>query len=133
MGLDIYLYRYGIPQREDERLASEYEKASDKICKKIQEGREFYELTEVEKTKAHSQTMVVAKKLGLTGKYESHPDVKKVEKDSKKYPSHMFKIGYFRSSYNDGGINQVLQRIGLPTLGTIFGETKEDKYCFRPN
>jgi len=39
---------------------------------------------------------------------------------SQKHPKHMFKIGYFRSSYNDGGINSYLVRMGLPTLYEIF-------------
>lgn len=43
-----------------------------------------------------------------------------VELPSTKYPDHMFKIGYFRSSYNDGGINHVLRSMGLDDLYDIF-------------
>ena len=51
-----------------------------------------------------------------------------VEMDSKKYPSHMFKIGYFRSSYNDSGIDRVLNAQGLPTLNTIFEVPSSNYY-----
>ena len=43
-----------------------------------------------------------------------------VEFLSRKYPDHLFKIGYFRSSYNESGINYVLESRGLPTLWTVF-------------
>lgn len=43
----------------------------------------------------------------------------------------MFKIGYFRSSYNSGGINRVLANMGLPTLDEIMGAN--DNYVFQPN
>lgn len=55
-----------------------------------------------------------------------------IELDSKLYPEHMFKIGYFRSSYNDGGINSVLERMGVPTLYDIFPHS-DKKYQFKPN
>jgi hypothetical protein len=39
-----------------------------------------------------------------------------VEEPSAKYPEHYFKIGYFRSEYHENGINDVLDRLGLPNL-----------------
>lgn len=54
-----------------------------------------------------------------------------IELDSKLYPEHMFKIGYFRSSYNSGGINHVLENMGLPTLYDMFPH-KDDAYLFTP-
>jgi len=47
-------------------------------------------------------------------------DDKFIEFPSKKYPDHLFKVGYFRSSYNASGINYVLESRGLPTLWDVF-------------
>lgn len=55
-----------------------------------------------------------------------------VKKDSVKYPEHLFKIGYFRSSYNDDGINNVLKNFGLSDLYDIF-QPGQDEYEFAPN
>lgn len=51
---------------------------------------------------------------------------KAIELDSKKYPEHLFKIGYFRSSYNEGGVNSYLQRYGLKNLYEVFGVGDKD-------
>jgi hypothetical protein len=45
---------------------------------------------------------------------------------------HLFKIGYFRSSYNASGINRVAEDMGFPSLYEIF-DHDGDKYYFRPN
>lgn len=47
-------------------------------------------------------------------------------------PTHYFKVGYFRSSYNASGIDGVLRKAGIPNLGYIFGATGED-YEVRPD
>lgn len=41
-------------------------------------------------------------------------------KDSELYPEHLFKIGYFRSSYNDAGFNNVMRSMGFPDLYDVF-------------
>ena len=46
--------------------------------------------------------------------------------DSTRHPEHFFKIGYWRSSYNDGGINAVLRQYGLPDLYEMCGVDKND-------
>jgi hypothetical protein len=56
--------------------------------------------------------------------------ITKIENDSR-YPEHLFKIGYFRSSYNPGGINSVMERLALPTLYDIFDPG--DEYEFVPD
>lgn len=38
------------------------------------------------------------------------------EFDSQTDPTHLFKVGYFRSSYNEGGFNHIMRNLGLPTL-----------------
>jgi hypothetical protein len=54
-----------------------------------------------------------------------------IENTHPKYTDHYFKIGYFRSSYNGGGINNVLSNLGIPTLYYIF--SAKDKYKFKPD
>ena len=57
----------------------------------------------------------------------------RIERDSATYPEHMFKIGYFRSSYNSGGIQSVMNSmIGVRPLDYIF-EAKRDEYRVRPD
>ncbi len=43
---------------------------------------------------------------------------------SKVNPDHLFKVDYWRSSYNEGGINHVLENLGIPTLWEIAGVTE---------
>ncbi len=55
-----------------------------------------------------------------------------ISKSSEKYPDHMFKIGYFRSSYNDGGIERILSNLSIPTLKIIFDKQNDDD-IFQPD
>lgn len=55
--------------------------------------------------------------LAAEGELEDSVDVRL---DSKTAPEHYFKIGYFRSSYNRGGINSVLANLEIPGLYEIF-------------
>jgi hypothetical protein len=59
-------------------------------------------------------------------------DKKVEEQPSAKYPEHYFKVGYFRSSYNDAGINSYARRMELPSLFDIFGYGVEE-YKFKPD
>jgi len=52
-------------------------------------------------------------------------------RDSYKYPTHYFKIGYFRSAYNSWGLNSVLRRTIEKDLYYIF-EPPDKKYEFKP-
>jgi hypothetical protein len=61
----------------------------------------------------------------------SHKSGKTVELPSKKYPKHLFKIGYLRSSYNSGGLNNYLDRKGIDDLYWVF--QPNDRYEFVPN
>lgn len=76
-----------------------------------------------------------AKRAELAEQFEivdyHHKSVELIEIDSTKYPDHMFKVGYFRSSYNESGINSVLRDLGVHDLGAIFAPG--DEYEFTPN
>lgn len=51
--------------------------------------------------------------------------------DSKLYPEHLFKIGYFRSSYNGSGINLILLLRGFMCLYQLFDYSGD--HVFQPN
>lgn len=127
MGLDVYLYKYG-SYEETKNKEDNFVIASDLIWAKV--GKPYNELTEEERGAISKEINALAKHMGLD---EYGQDIKnkiKVEKNSTKYPEHMFKIGYLRSSYNDGGINSVLNGITGRTLNDIFLGTS---YCFKPD
>ena len=54
-----------------------------------------------------------------------------IELDFEKCPDHLFKVGYFRSSYNEAGFNNMMEQYGLPTLYDIF--CADEQYIFAPN
>jgi hypothetical protein len=57
---------------------------------------------------------------------------KEVNINSEKHPKHIFKIGYFRSSYNEAGFNTVLRNREIEDLYWIFNNNGR-KYDFKPN
>lgn len=57
----------------------------------------------------------------------------RIELPSSKYPDHLFKIGYFRSSYNRGGIDNVLSELGLKGLESILNSPSSQDYYQQPN
>lgn len=132
MGLDVYLYRYENFERT-QKLENEYEERRSRAWKNMANGREYKNIPEAEKDR-HSQEMKeLAISMGLTSD-GSDPSCTCIEMASVKHPDHYFKIGYFRSSYNETGINRVLNDLVGQDLGDIFfNDDKVDEYCFRPN
>lgn len=126
MGLDIYLYRYE-NQEETESLEKQYSDWSESNWNKV---GEYSTLTENQKDQLRKDDEDYAISLGLE-KGGEDPRKEGIEMPSTKYPDHYFKVGYFRSSYNGGGINNILKNLGLPTLYEIFPH--EDEYVFRPD
>jgi hypothetical protein len=120
MGLDIYLKRYDKPLAEVEALSEVREKRTEEVWERICAGRKYEQLSEAEKEQARSETKAIDDELGL-GDYGDNPAVVKIKHDSAKHPEHMFKVGYFRSSYNEGGIQRVLENmLGKRALDYIF-------------
>ena len=147
MGLDVYLYHYeGMPEF---KTMAEARKSYDAIYKKVEAAQkkatgkkwEKYEsLTDAEKNDLRAKDEEVMKTVlkgtpweKAVGKYGMEfPAEKQIEIDSRTLPTHMFKIGYFRSSYNDGGINNVLKSNGMDDLYGIFDVDREE-YNFKPD
>lgn len=127
MGLDVYLYKYddieAVKQRRDA-----YEQASTEAWK-FADGRDYGSLTEEEKESARATLKAKAAEIGLNEDGDD-PQEQKIEQDSRLYPDHMFKIGYFRSSYNEGGFNRVMPAICGAGLDDLF--PGRDEYEFQP-
>lgn len=131
MGLDVFLYHYENLE-EAQRLEAQYQRESDQIWEQIKVERKYEELSEDEKKQASALCDRAAKKFNLD-KYGSVKNCEKIELPSQLHPQHYFKIGYFRSSYNEGGFNSVTSNAGLPDLYNIFPEASIDKYEIVPD
>lgn len=131
MGLDIYLYRY-----DDYNMTQELEKKHQDFEKSVWNGNDEDEkynlLTEEQKEEYQQKCYDHAISLGLDKWGTAKDGVECIELPSEKYPDHYFKVGYFRSSYNEGGIERILRNLGLPTMGDVF-EHDIEEYHFQPN
>lgn len=57
-----------------------------------------------------------------------------LEFPSSTYPDHLFKVGYFRSSYNDSGLNRKLRNtIGIDLYSIFNPPPLDDAYHFQPD
>jgi hypothetical protein len=132
MGLDVTLSK--CPNWEDSLAKqSAYEEKSEAIWDEIRAGRKYEDMTEEEKETARVRTQELEERMGLN-KYGESPDIETIENNHPDYPEHYFKIGYLRSSYNSGGINSVLRRMGVPDLYAIFGLSFGDTpYYIKPD
>lgn len=132
MGLDVYLYKY---DNYEKTIAAEkeYEKQSEEIWAKF--PGKYEQLTEEQKKEARKQIDAAAKKLGLGEYGEDQASKHCIELPSVKHPKHYFKIGYFRSSYNDSGINHKLSNWIDEDLYTIIrgGRDNDQEYYFQPD
>lgn len=130
MGLDIYLYRY-----DDYNKTNELQEEFNRREKEIWDGNDVDEkynlLTDEQKDDYRNRVKEMALSLGLDEWGDDKNGKENIEIDSEKHPEHMFKIGYFRSSYNEGGIERILKNMGLPTMKDVFDYDGE--YTFQPN
>jgi len=127
MGLDVYLHKYKHFEKT-KKIEKEYDKESEEIWGK---DKEYEEMTKEEKNKASKKCKELSIKMGLSDWGSDEKNRKSIELNSKKYPKHYFKIGYFRSSYNESGFNSVMRNFIGKDLYDIF-EIKDD-YEIRPN
>ena len=115
MGLDVYLKH---STNRADALARQ-EQASAYENEVWDEAGSYNELTDEKRAEIRANIKAFNAQIGV-GEYGEALDIETIELDSKLYPDSMFKIGYLRSSYNSGGINSVLRRIGCPDLYDIF-------------
>lgn len=128
MGLDIYLYRYDNYEKTRE-LEEKHNEFSNKLW---EEAGEYDSLTEEQKNEISQKVKDYAISLGLDKWGSDKTTCECIEEPHPSYPDHYFKIGYFRSSYNSGGIEKILRNLDLPTMHDIFNHPGEE-YHFQPN
>jgi len=128
MGLDVYLKKFENFE-ETQRKENEYNKYSEDYWNKF---GEYNDLTDEQKEEIRIHLKEFANGLGLDDWGGDENSVENIELNDEQYPDHMFKIGYFRSSYNESGIERILRNYGLPTLGNVFNRENDD-YHFQPN
>jgi hypothetical protein len=128
MGLDIYLYRYE-NHAAAVALEKEYEEKSEAIWETVAPDATYEQMTEAQKDNAHKQCAALCKKMKLNENgCVPAPDEESIELESTLYPKHLFKIGYFRSSYNEGGINHILRdRLGQD-LYSVLGINQNESH-----
>ena len=119
MGLDVSLIQFENFENAKVREAA-YEERSEAIWEKHESHPEV----------ARKKCKTLMKELNL-GKWGDAG--KRINTNSKKYPDHLFKVGYFRSSYNASGFNQVTEQRGLSTLYDIFPEAGLEERYIQPN
>ena len=132
MGLDVYLYHYKISFDEYTKKKEEARKLYKKLEKEVEDelGITSNDIFVLHRER-YWEILENKCKENNINKYGEIENVREeIEFNSEKYPDHLFKIGYFRSSYNSGGINYILrERIGID-LYDIFNV--EDEYYIRP-
>jgi len=135
MGLDIYLEWFD-DFKGTQELEAEYEKRSSEVWAGRDVDEEYEKLTDDEKNDIREANEKIAKEMGLDvwGCEKRETEKKSIEFDSKRYPGHYFNVGYFRSSYNEGGIERILENLGLRTMEEIFNyDRTAENYYFQPN
>lgn len=119
MGLDVYLYHC-----VDREAARQAEALAEAASEAVWEGQDYDSRTDQERTQLWEQSKQAYHAHGCDD-LGTHLSVQEVNLPSVVYPEHLFRIGYFRSSYNDSGINRVLTNLGLPDLYEIMGVDQE--------
>jgi hypothetical protein len=131
MGLDIYLEKYDDFNKTKE-LEEKFRIGETEIWEGNDDDENYKLLTEEQKEQYREKVKNFAESLGLDKWGSDKKGRETIELDSVKFPDHYFKIGYFRSSYNEGGIQRILRNLNLPTLDYIF-DRENDEYEFQPN
>lgn len=129
MGLDIYLRKC-----PDLRAAKAAEAAADEATNALWASAGPYDaLSDQAKKELRDRCTAINAEHGCDedGRHNSITEHRSA--DSAIDPAHMFKLGYFRSSYNEGGIERVMRNLGLPSLHDIFGVTNGDAYEIQPD
>jgi len=132
MGLDVYLKWY-----DDYDAVQAKESAASKKSEEIwAEYPKYDECTEEQKNEARDRIHEWNRDHGVDewGSVDDEGQAKRIEEPSTIDPDHMFKIGYFRSSYNDGGLNSIMQeQLGGRDLYWVFQPPEDREYCFCPD
>lgn len=116
MGLDVYLNRvdnYGLMLKVEQRAEQELQKIYD-------EYPDYSDMTQDEKEEAREKTRDLYARMGLDEDWGEYLGKESIRIPSEKYPDHLFDVGYFRSSYNQSGFNNICRMLGVPDLYEVF-------------
>ena len=132
MGLDIYLYKHHV---ESVAKLREIKREINRLEESVwEDGREYksYSESELETIREKSAELVgtYTDSIALLDWKDSDSvGEEQVELPSELHPDHLFKLGYFRSSYNAGGIDARARDFDLPSLASVLvGDEEEDYY-----
>lgn len=131
MGLDVYLYHSNdwekslrIEQEIDELERRVWDDCKDSDEPITDEAFREYRLTLLSEAEKQGFTVIRYASEDNTGTKDTSfiidTGIAEYTKDSELYPEHLFKMGYFRSSYNDAGFNNVMRSMGFPDLYDVF-------------
>lgn len=142
MGLDISVYRTKNLQKfqEIDEAEREAEDLGEKVWNAVSNDAKYNDMSEEDRDMAHEASNQAKLEYAKENGYDiedkgylclDNDQYEEVEDKSKKYPEHdLFTLGYFRSSYNDSGINSVMRtKIGMD-LYDVFPQTDEDYYVY---
>lgn len=129
MGLDVNLFKCPDAKRALE-LEERYEQELEALYAHFSALEKKKVVTVADEEELNQTRLNLKKKYGIEDYH--HSSIETIHFDSKTQPDHLFKIGYLRSSYNEGGINNVLATFGMPTLYDIFNVTGDGYYQY-PN
>ena len=128
MGLDVYLYKY--PDKEHFDNEQKYSRLSDRLYNEYTKDTAFDKLPKPLQLEYEDKLKKAAEVFGLDNEGRCK-GCEHIHKNSAKHPKHYFKIGYFRSSYNGGGINTILRNSIGKDLYYVF-QPPTDEYYIRP-
>lgn len=120
MGLDVYLEKCA-----DFSAMCAARAQADREIEALWDGLDFSQLSEERKKALCDEQQGIPLRLGLGEPYGCGHGSSRIKQDSLVHPNHLFKVGYFRSSYNGGGFDSVMGRKGLPTLDEILLAVEE--------
>jgi len=125
MGLDVGLIRY-----ENYADAMRRQEEAQEEVDFIWDSYPSYEsMSESQKDEAQQRAEAIYEEFGLgTWGMVSESEARRIEIPSKTNPEHIFRIGYWRSSYNPSGINSVLRRNIGTDLYEICGVEDHNSY-----
>lgn len=130
MGLDIYLKV--IPNKDSyDKEQEAYESANNKLFNEICGSDENVRVPDEKYQEYRAKCKELEASMGLE-EYGGNPFETSIREDSKLYPEHLCKIGYLRSSYNEGGFNAVARTLLGKDLYWIFDKNNEE-YQFKPD
>lgn len=136
MGLDIYVYHYTTDPARVHAIEDQYNERCEALY--ADDAPPADVRGDEDRTRAwrDGERARIAAELGLVGgEYSAeHPGKVRLDAPSRFAPENINRVGYFRSSYNDGGINRVIPRVTGEDkgYGYIFGN-EDAAYHFAPD